>query len=212
MATKENTLREQICEIAKSIFDRGLTHGSTGNISARCEEGWLLTPTGSNLGRLDPARLSLLDWTGKPLSGDAPSKESFLHLAMYEERERNQAVIHLHSTHSVAVSVLDDVDPRDVLPPLTAYYVMRIGTLPLVPYFAPGDLALAEAVRGYARQHHAMLLANHGPVVAGSGLAAAMDAVEELEATARLHLLLRGERVRTLSPEQCADLRRRFPT
>ena len=208
---KESALREQICDVAKSIFDRGLTHGSTGNISARCEGGWLLTPTGSNLGRLDPARLSKLDWTGTLLGGDAPSKESFLHLAMYQERDRNQAVIHLHSTYSVAVSVLEEVDPQDVLPPITAYYVMRIGTLPLVPYYAPGDFKLAEAVRGYAGRHHAVLLANHGPVVGGVSLAAVSDAVEELEATAKLYLLLRGQRLRTLSAEQCADLRRRFP-
>ena len=129
----EAKAREEICRVAKSMFDRGLTHGSTGNISQRLEDGWLLTPTGSNLGRLDPARLSKLDWKGKLVSGDAPSKEAFLHLAMYEEREKNAAVVHLHSTHSVAVSVLEDVDPADVLPPLTAYYVMRIGSLPLVP-------------------------------------------------------------------------------
>src|SRR5262249_25340743 len=169
---RESALREQICEVARSIFERGLTHGSTGNISTRCGEGWLLTPTGSNLGRLDPARLSKLDWDGKLLAGDAPSKESFLHLAMYQERARNGAVIHLPAPHSPAVSVLEGLDPNDLLPPLTAYYVMRIGTLPLVPYYAPGDLRLAEAVRGYARRHHALLLANHGPVVAGASLAA----------------------------------------
>jgi ribulose-5-phosphate 4-epimerase/fuculose-1-phosphate aldolase len=207
----ESTLRDEICEIAKSIFDRGLTHGSTGNISARCEDGWLLTPTGSNLGRLDPARLSKLDWTGRLISGDAPSKENFLHLAMYQERSRNQAVIHLHSTHSVAVSVLEDVNPADVLPPITAYYVMRIGGLPLVPYYAPGDMKLADAVRGFAGKHHAMLLANHGPVVAGSSLSAASDAVEELEATAKLYLLLRGQRIRTLTDAQVAELRARYP-
>src|SRR5450759_811068 len=207
----ESTLREEICEIAKSIFDRGLTHGSTGNISARCEDGWLLTPTGSNLGRLDPARLSKLDWTGRLISGDAPSKENFLHLAMYQERSRNQAVIHLHSTHSVAVSVLEDVNPADVLPPITAYYVMRIGGLPLVPYHAPGDVKLADAVRGFAGKHHAMLLANHGPVVAGSSLSAASDAVEELEATAKLYLLLRAQRIRTLTDAQVAELRARYP-
>lgn len=207
----ESDLREDICRIARSIFDRGLTHGSTGNISARCDDGWLLTPTGSSLGRLDPARLSKLDWNGRHLSGDAPSKENFLHLAMYQERPRNGAVIHLHSTHSVAVSVLDDVDPHDVLPPITAYYVMRIGTLPLVPYFAPGDLALADAVRGFAGRHHALLLANHGPVVGGSSLSAAADAIEELEETAKLHLLLHGRRVRTLTPAQVADLRARHP-
>ena len=208
---QESRLRDEICELGRSMFERGLTHGSTGNISARCAEGWLLTPTGSNLGRLDPARLSKLDWNGNLLAGDAPSKESFLHLAMYQERARNGAVIHLHATHSVAVSVLEGLDPSDLLPPLTAYYVMRIGTLPLVPYYAPGDLALSEAVRGYARRHHALLLANHGPVVGGVSLAAAADAVEELEATAKLYLLLQGQRVRALTPAQIADVKQRYP-
>ena len=208
----EAKLREEIALLGRSIYERGLTHGSTGNLSARLDDGWLLTPTGSNLGRLDPARLSKLDWNGKLLSGDAPSKESFLHLAMYQERTRNGAVVHLHSTYSVAVSVLVDVAPSDVLPPLTAYYVMRIGRLPLVPYHAPGDLKLADAVRGFAGKHHAVLLANHGPVVAGATLAAAADAVEELEATAKLFLLLRGEKVRLLTPEQVADLHAKFPS
>ena len=135
--TNESTLREEIVRTAKSIFDRGLTHGSTGNISAKLEDGWLLTPTGSSLGTLDPAKLSKLDWNGNLISGDKPSKENFLHLAMYEERVKANAnigaVVHLHSTHSVAVSVLADVDANDVLPPITAYYVMRIGSLPLVP-------------------------------------------------------------------------------
>ena len=211
MNENENTLREHICDLGKSIFDRGLTHGSTGNISSRCTDGWLLTPTGANLGCLDPARLSKLDWAGRLISGDAPSKENFLHLAMYQERDQSQAVIHLHSTHSVAVSVLEDVNPADVLPPITAYYVMRIGSLPLVPYFAPGDMKLADAVRGFAGKHHAMLLANHGPVVAGSSLSAAADAVEELEATAKLYLLLQGHRVRTLTPEQVAEIKKRHP-
>jgi ribulose-5-phosphate 4-epimerase/fuculose-1-phosphate aldolase len=198
----ETRLREELALLGRSMFERGLTHGSTGNLSAKLDDGWLLTPTGSNLGRLDPARLSKLDWSGRLVSGDPPSKESFLHLAMYQERERNAAVIHLHATHSVAVSVLEEVDPADVLPPLTAYYVMRIGTLPLVPYYPPGDLGLAEAVRGFAGRHHAVLLANHGPVVAGTSLAAAADAAEELEATAKLYLLLRGAKVRTLTEAQ----------
>ena len=149
----EAKLREEICRLGASIYGRGLTHGSTGNVSAKCNDGWLLTPTGSNLGSLDPARLSKLDEDGKLLSGDAPSKEAFLHLAMYQERPKNAAVVHLHSTHSVAVSVLEEVNPADVLPPLTAYYVMRIGSLPLVPYYAPGDMALAQAVRGFAGFH-----------------------------------------------------------
>jgi ribulose-5-phosphate 4-epimerase/fuculose-1-phosphate aldolase len=207
----ENQLREEIAALGRSIYERGLTHGSTGNISARCSDGWLLTPTGSSLGRLDPARISKLDWNGKLVSGDAPSKENFLHLAMYEERRQNGAVVHLHSTHSVAVSVLADTNADDALPPLTAYYVMRIGTLPMVPYYAPGDMALAGAVRKLASRHHALLLANHGPVVAGSTLAAAADAVEELEATARLHLLLRGEKIRPLDAAQVAELKKRYP-
>lgn len=208
---QEHQLRDQLCALGKSIFDRGLTHGSTGNISVRCADGWLLTPTGSNLGQLDPARLSKLDWNGKLLSGNPPSKEAFLHLAMYQERTSNGAVVHLHATHSVAVSVLEDLDPGDLLPPLTAYYVMRIGRLPLVPYYAPGDMQLAEAVRGYAGRHHAMLLANHGPVVGGSSLSAAADAIEELEATAKLYLLLQGQRIRPLTDAQVADIRRRYP-
>lgn len=207
----ENQLREEIAALGRSLYERGLTHGSTGNISARCSDGWLLTPTGSSLGRLDPGRISKLDWNGKLVSGDAPSKENFLHLAMYEERRQNGAVVHLHSTHSVAVSVLADTNADDALLPLTAYYVMRIGTLPMVPYYAPGDMALAGAVRKFASKHHALLLANHGPVVAGSTLAAAADAIEELEATARLHLLLRGEKIRPLDAAQVAELKRRYP-
>ena len=197
--------------LAKSMVDRGLTHGSTGNLSLRTDEGFLMTPTGSSLGALDPARLAVLDAAGRHVAGDAPTKEALLHLAMYRERPRDTAVVHLHATHSVAVSVLADVDPADVLPPLTAYYAMRIGTLPLLPYFAPGDAALAAAVGAVAGRHHAVLLANHGPVVSGTSLAAAADAIEELEATAKLWLLLRGERVRTLTAEQVAEINRRHP-
>ncbi|MGL6182294.1 MAG: 3-oxo-tetronate 4-phosphate decarboxylase, partial [Aestuariivirga sp.] len=202
---------EFIAEIGRSMFERRLTFGSSGNISVRIDDGWLMTPTGSSLGRLDPAKLSKLDDTGKLISGDAPTKESFLHLAMYRERDKAGAVVHLHSTHSVAVSCLHGIDHDDVLPPITAYYVMRVGKLPLVPYFAPGDMALGEAVGRLAAKHSAMLLANHGPVVAGSSLSAAVDAIEELEETARLYLLLHGRPTRYLSPEQIADLKRRFP-
>ncbi len=207
----ETAARESIVRIARSMYERGLTHGSTGNISVRIDGGWLMTPTGSSFGDLDPARLARLDASGRHVAGDAPTKEAFLHRAMYEQQPRFAAVVHLHSVHSVAVSVLADVDADDVLPPLTAYYVMRVGRLPLVPYFPPGDARLAEAVRGFAGRHHALLLANHGPVVAGTTLAAAADAVEELEATARLYLLLRHERTRTLTEEQVAELRRRYP-
>ncbi|HWI28147.1 MAG TPA: 3-oxo-tetronate 4-phosphate decarboxylase [Stellaceae bacterium] len=203
----ESDLREEICRLGASLFERGLTFGSAGNISARLEDGWLMTPTNVSLGRLDPARLSKLDASGKLLSGDAPTKETFLHRAMYEERQNAGAVVHLHATHSVAVSVLAEIDAENVLPPITAYYVMRVGRLPLVPYYPPGDLSLADAVRKLAGKHHAVLLANHGPVVAGSSLDAAANAIEELEETAKLFLLLRGSKLRLLTPEQVAALK-----
>ena len=203
--------REAICRLGASIFARGLTFGSSGNISQKLADGgWLMTPTNASLGELDPARLSRLDADGRLLSGDAPTKEGFLHRVMYEGRPDAGAVVHLHSTHSVAVSCLADVDPADVLPPITAYYVMRIGRLPLVPYFPPGDTRLAEAVRPLVGKHHAVLLANHGPVVAGTSLAAAQGAIEELEETARLFLMLQGHQVRHLTPEQVDELRTRF--
>jgi ribulose-5-phosphate 4-epimerase/fuculose-1-phosphate aldolase len=210
--SEEAKLREEICRLGASIFARGLTAGSSGNISARVADGWLMTPTNASLGQLDPARLSKLDDSGKLLSGDAPTKESFLHRVMYEERAMTGAVIHLHSTHSVAISCLADIDPADVLPPITAYYVMRVGRLPLVPYYRPGDMALAEAVRGFAGKHHAVLLANHGPVVAGASLDAAANAIEELEETAKLFLLLRGCKTRFLTKEQVAEVTAAFPS
>ena len=207
----EERLRQEICDVGASIHGRGLTHGATGNISVRLDDGWLLTPTGSNLGNLDPDRLSRLDESGEHVSGDRPTKESFLHLAVYDQRPGSGAVVHLHATHSVAVSVLADLDPADLLPPITAYYVMRVGRLPLVPFHAPGDMKLAEAVRQTAQDHHAMLLAYHGPVVAGTDLSAALDAAEELEETARLFMLLQGQRTRYLTDDQVAELRKAFP-
>jgi len=208
----ESQVREQMVELGKSLYDRGLAHGSAGNISVKLPDGYLLTPTNSCLGRLDPAKISRLDGNGKLLSGDAPSKEAFLHLGMYHERVTSAAVVHLHSVHAVAVSCLDGLNADDVFPPITAYAVMQVGKLALAPYFAPGDMALAAAVRKLAGRHHAILLANHGPVVAGTSLAAAVNAIEELEQTARLVLLLKGHATRPLTPEQVADLNRRFPT
>ena len=203
--------RDEICKVGASLFDRGLTAGSSGNISVRLEDGgWLMTPTNVSLGTLDPARLSHMDATGRLISGDAPTKESYLHMAMYGERRDAAAVVHLHSSHATAVSILRDVDPNDVLPALTAYYIMRVGRLPLVPYFAPGDPDLAHAVKALASRHHAVLLANHGPVVAGTSVANAQYATEELEETAKLFLMLQNHALRTLTPEQLADLRQRF--
>ncbi len=202
----ETEAREAICRLGASLFARGLTFGSSGNISARVDGGWLMTPTNVALDQVDPARLSRLDTDLRFLSGDPPTKESFLHRVMYEERGDTGAVVHLHSTHSVAVSCLAEIDPHDVLPPITAYYVMRVGRLPLVPYYKPGDMALADAVRGFAAKHHAVLLANHGPVVAGSSLDAAVNAIEELEETAKLYLMLRGAKTRFLTQEQVREL------
>ena len=207
----DTATRDKIAKLGKSMFDRGLTAGSSGNISVRVDDGWLMTPTGSSLGDLDPARISKLDNRGKHVGGDAPTKESFLHIAMYEQRPKAGAVVHLHSVHSVAVSCMANVDSANVLPPLTAYYVMRIGVLPLIPYFAPGDLDLARAVREMASNHHAVLLANHGPVVAGTSLEDAVYATEELEETAKLYLLLRDKPTRPLTAGQIENLEKRFP-
>jgi ribulose-5-phosphate 4-epimerase/fuculose-1-phosphate aldolase len=166
-----------------------------------------MTPTNASLGALDQERLSLLQADGKLISGDKPTKEAFLHSCMYCQRAGAGAVVHLHSTHSVAVSILADVDAADVLPPLTAYYVMRVGRLPLVPYFPPGAEDLARAVEGLAGDHQAVLLANHGPVVSGATLREAQYAVEELEETAKLFLMLKGQNLRPLTPEQAGALR-----
>ena len=212
MSTEETKLRETIALHGKALYDRGLTFGTAGNISARVDDGWLLTPTNSCLGRLDPARIAKLNDQGTLLSGDPPSKEAFMHRAVYEERGGAQAVVHLHSTHSVAVSCLHGIDPANVLPPLTAYYVMKVGTLPLVPYFRPGDPALGDAIREYIVKTPAVLLANHGPVVAGKSLDDAIYATEELEETAKLFLLLQNHRTNPLTPAQIEDLHAHFPS
>jgi ribulose-5-phosphate 4-epimerase/fuculose-1-phosphate aldolase len=203
----DRALRDAIAAHGGSLFARGLSPGTSGNISARTGDGWLMTPTNSSLGLLDADRLSRLDADGRHVDGDPPTKESWLHLAMYDERPEAQAIVHLHSTYAVAAACLADADPEDVLPPLTPYYVMRVGRLPLVPYARPGDRSLAAAVRERARESHAVLLANHGPMVSGPSLAAAASAIEELEETAKLVLLLRGLPTRGLSPEQVAELR-----
>ena len=206
----EHVLRERIVIHGRSLFERGLAAGSSGNISVRLDDGWLLTPTDSCLGQLDPARLSKLDWGGRLVSGDAPSKEAFLHRVIYGERVSANAIVHLHSTYSAAVSCMDGLDPANCLPPLTAYFVIKVGRLPLVSYHRPGDVALAEAIRKIARTHAALLLANHGPIVSGVSLEAAIYATEELEETAKLFLLLRGAPVRALTEEQIADLQSVF--
>lgn len=200
-------LREEICRYGRSLFERGLTPGSSGNISLRLEDGgWLVTPTNASLGFLDPARISRLDAEGRPLSGDKPTKEIPLHTALYDTRGSARAIVHLHSTHAVALTMLPEIDPRAALPPMTPYYLMRAGETALVPYYRPGDPAVADAIRGLAGKYSSVLLANHGPVVAGDSLEAAVFATEELEETAKLYLLLRNLNPRFLSPAQVADL------
>ncbi|RUM24161.1 aldolase [Rhizobium vallis] len=208
--SEETRLRDEIVSIGRSLFDRCYTHGSTGNISARLSNGEILmTPTDASLGNLEGSTLSKFSADGVHIGGAKPTKEAFLHQCMYCERIEASAVVHLHSTNAVAVSVIDGLDPEDLLPPLTAYYVMRVGKLPLAPYFPPGDLALAEAVRERAKSSAAILLANHGPVVAGKTLRDAQHATEELEETAKLFLMLRSEKIRPLTPMQRNNLLQR---
>jgi 3-dehydro-4-phosphotetronate decarboxylase len=210
-AMTETKVREEICRLGRSLFERGLTPGSSGNISVKLDDGgWLVTPTNASLGSLDPARLSRLDANGRLVTGDAPTKEVPLHTALYQTRPASRAVVHLHSTHSVAVSMLPEIDPRAALPPMTPYYLMRCGQTALVPYYQPGDPAVADAIKGLAGKYSSVLLANHGPVVAGESLEAAVFAIEELEETAKLYLLLRGLNPRYLTPAQVAELVKAF--
>ncbi|MPQ96108.1 MULTISPECIES: 3-oxo-tetronate 4-phosphate decarboxylase [Thioclava] len=207
----QTRLREKICLLAKSMFDRGLTGGSTGNISARTDDGGLLvSPTGTSFGRLDPVRLSLFDAQGRLIDGDAPTKEMPLHSAFYETRSNAGAVVHLHSCHAVALSMLPCADPDNFLPPLTPYAIMKLGKVTLLPYFMPGDAAMGRAVRGLAGKRSAVMLANHGPVVAGKDVEAACNAIEELEDTARLSLMTRGLAPRGLDAGQIQKLVKTF--
>lgn len=199
----ETKLRELICVLAKSMFDRGLTGGSTGNISARTDDGGLLvSPTGTSFGRLDPARLARFDANGRFVDGDKPTKEMPLHSAFYDTRTTTGAVVHLHSCHSVAWSMMPEVDPDNFLPPMTPYSIMKLGKVKLLPFFMPGDPAMGAAVRGLAGKRSAVMLANHGPVVAGTDVEAACNAIEELEDTAKLAMLMRGYDAKMLTAEQ----------
>jgi 3-dehydro-4-phosphotetronate decarboxylase len=207
----ETRVREDICRLGRSLFERGLTPGSSGNISAKLDDGgWVVTPTNASLGALDPGRLSRLGPDGRLVSGDAPTKEVPLHTALYQTRGSARAVVHLHSTHAVALTMLPEIDPRAALPPMTAYYLMKCGSTALVPYYRPGDPAVADAIKGLAGKYSSVLLANHGPVVSGETLEAAVYAIEELEETAKLYLLLRGLNPRYLTPAQVGDLVKTF--
>ena len=209
--SEDTRLREQMCLLARSMFDRGLTGGSTGNISARTPDGGLLaSPAGTSFGRLDPGRLSRFDAQGNLIHGDLPTKEMLLHTAFYDTRSTAGAVVHLHSCHSVALSMMPDADEDNFLPPLTPYAIMKLGRVKLLPFFLPGDPAMGEAVRGLAGKRSAVMLANHGPVVAGKDLEAACNAIEELEYTARLAMMIRGMTPRALTDAQVGALVTKF--
>lgn len=203
----ERNLREEVASAARSLFTRGLTHGSTGNIGARTGEQILVTPTGRSLGEIEPDELSLIDLSGAHLDGPPPTKEAFLHAAMLRARPQDSAVVHTHSTYAAAVSCLDGLDPDSALPPLTAYFVMRAGRVPLLPYHAPGDDRLGTIAESAARTANALLLSNHGPIVAAGSVQAALDGAEEVEETAKLFLLLRGQPVRLVTSDDAATLR-----
>lgn len=203
----EAETRTLLVELAASLFARGFSVGSAGNISVKLEDGYLITPTNSSLGRLDPARLSRLDAAFRHVDGDKPSKEVFMHRAFYSARSDAGAVVHLHSTQATAVACLPDVDPDNPIPPLTPYFVMRVGRrMPVVQYFRPGDPAMEPAIQAEAASARAVLLANHGPVVSGKTLLDAVYAAEELEEAAKLFLLLRGSTSRLLTAGQVDEL------
>ncbi|MDB5621455.1 MAG: L-fuculose-phosphate aldolase protein [Devosia sp.] len=209
----ESELRGKIVRMGALLYNRQLAHGSAGNLSVRLEDGSILvTPTNSCLGFLTPEQISRVSPQGELLGGDPPSKEAFFHLAVYEERPAARAIVHLHSTYSVAASCLCHENTEDALPPLTAYHVMRVGKLPLVGYFRPGDRALAEAVRSAAREHRSMLLANHGPIVSAGTLEEAVYAYEELEETAKLYFIIGDRKASPLTAEAIADINRVFPS
>ena len=208
--TNEASIRESIVRLSKSLFDRGFSVGSAGNISAALEDGFLITPTNSCLGFLDPGRISKLDKDGRHIAGDKPSKEVFLHRAFYETRPGTGAVVHLHSTFATALSCLSDLDPNDCVPPLTPYVVMRVGKVGLIRYLRPGDEGLGQLIRDLGGAYSAVLLANHGPVVAGKDITSAVYAAEELEETAKLLVLTRGLPTTLLTPDQVTELRTAF--
>lgn len=210
MSAADERARADLVRFSRSLFERGYSVGSSGNISTAVEDGLLITPTNACLGFLDPARISKLDRDGRHVSGDMPSKEVFLHRAFYDTRPGTGAVVHLHSTYATALSCLRDVDPEDCIPPLTPYVVMRVGRVRLLPYVRPGDPAMGDLIRELGGANAAVLLANHGPVVAGADLASAVFAVEELEETAKLLILLAGRPHRLLDGQQVAELRHVF--
>ena len=206
----EAELRQEITRLARSLFERGYSVGSAGNMSAAVADGYLMTPTNSSLGHLDPESLSKLDLEGKHVDGLPPSKELPLHLAFYATRPQCKAVVHLHSTYATALSCLSIADEDDCLEPITPYLIMRVGRLKYLPYTMPGSPLTGEMIRGLKGRHAAVLLGNHGPVVSGPDIVSAVYAAEELEESAKLQMLLRGQGPRHLNTQQIEELRTRY--
>jgi ribulose-5-phosphate 4-epimerase/fuculose-1-phosphate aldolase len=202
--------RLALCRAAARLAARGLSPGTSGNVSVRVPGGWIVTPTNAPLDALEPESLSFMSASGEHRGGAPPTKERLLHAAVYEARADCGAIVHLHSTYAVAYACLRGLDPRDALAPITPYGVMRLGRVALVPYARPGDPRLGELARAAAREHHALLLANHGPVVAGATLDAAAAAIEELEESAKLYFVLRGSDAQLLNQAQVDEIRNVF--
>jgi ribulose-5-phosphate 4-epimerase/fuculose-1-phosphate aldolase len=205
-----NAILEELCEVADSFYSRGYAFGSTGNLSVRIGSQVWITPTGKSLKGLSPAQLACIDMDGVSQNEVRPSKEFPFHLAVYRKRKEAQAVVHLHTTYSVALSCLESLDSDNPVPPLTPYFFMRVAPLAVLPYYRPGSSALADAVESAAPAHNCMLLRNHGVLCLGTSLSEAVDRTEELEQTARLYFILRGEQVRSLTSDQIEELRSVF--
>ncbi|MDO5054776.1 aldolase [Pasteurella oralis] len=200
----------EMVNLARSLFERGYTVGGAGNLSVRLDDKRILvTPTGSSLGRLEAESLSVLDMDGNVLSGKKPSKESVFHLAMYKKNPDCKAIVHLHSTYLTALSCLENLNPDNAMQAFTPYYVMRVGKLPVIPYYRPGDVNIARELSERALSGKAFLLANHGVVVTGCDLVDAVDNTEELEETAKLYFILQGQKIRYLTDNEVKDLENR---
>lgn len=209
--TNEQILLE-VCSAAASFHTRGYAFGSTGNLSVRLGDEVWITPTGASLRNLAPSQLACIGMDGQPRNANRASKESPFHIGAYRAAEARgaAAIVHLHSTHAVALSCLRDLDESNPLPVFTPYFLMRVAPLAVVPYFRPGSVELAAAIEAAAAAHDSLLLRNHGLVCLGRNFAEAVDRAEELEETARLHFLLRGEQVRLLTTDEQTEIRQAF--
>ncbi|MCC3721495.1 aldolase [Rouxiella badensis] len=182
----ENRLREEICWLGASLFQRGYTVGSAGNISARLDDGWLITPTDACLGRLDPAKIAKVNSKGEWISGDKPSKTLLLHRQIYDRNASVNGVVHTHSTNLVNLTLQGVWSRPSILPPLTPYQVMKVGRIPLIDYDRPGSDAVAAQIAELANQVNGVMLERLGPVIWGKTVSSACFALEELEETAKL--------------------------